>query len=305
MQFLVEDFENYRPERRTSAMYTLQRRAVKEKLGKIASRVQELLGDQLNGLVAGLSDEAPGLSNKRCVDSQWLTFQRDAEAQTHLRSLLDEIKLTAPGALDVAPHHKHAHLAVVVDDRGLETSLRLHRQARVDRENLAARLKERWAREAFVEHMQQCGEGFSFAAVNGRDLPEIAVGQINADNVQEQVNVDSEWIALTATCSVDDAAALGEMVADACAERLTALLPLYRFVAWSKDNDHIAAHKAIKEAKAEKQRGGFKKGDQVRILAGLWSGRNGLIEEVDKKGSLKVLVGLVSVRVDASDVVNV
>lgn len=304
--FVVEDFATYEPPRRSSAMYTLKRRAVKDKLGRLADRLDQLLGIGLglHGSRRELSDDAPGLVNNRCVDSQWLSWLRGPEQQVQLKALQDEIKLTAPDALDIAVHHKHAQIAVVVDERGLETSLRIHRRARVDRDNLTAKLKEGWARDAMAELLRRCGEGYAMGAVDGRALPEQGLGELRGDDVAAWIEQGAarEWLVVCATCSVDDAVALGPQVAEACAERLAPLCDLYRFAAWAPDNDHVGAKKAIKEARAEQKRGGFKKGDAVRILAGLWSGQRGTVEDIDKKGALKVLVGLVTVKVDQSEV---
>ncbi|MFH1810487.1 MAG: hypothetical protein ABIJ09_17230 [Pseudomonadota bacterium] len=304
--FSSEDFETYQAPKRSSAMYTLKRRVVKDKLSALADRLDQLLGIGLGlgGLKRELSDDAPSLVNNRKVDSQWLSWLRGPEQQVQLKALQDEIKLSSPDALDIAVHHKHAQLAVVVDDRWLETSLRIHRRARVDRDNLAVKLKEGWARDALVELLKKCGEGFCLGAVNGRELPEQDVTALRGDDVAAwlEAGAQAEWLVVSATCSVEDAAALGPNIAEASAERLAPLADVYRFVAWAPDNDHVAAKKAIKEAKAEQKRGGFKKGDAVRILAGLWSGKRGTVEDIDKKGALKVLVGLVTVKVDQSDV---
>ena len=298
------DFANYEVKRRSSAMYTLQRRQVKDKLRQLAQEIEAIVGADLDGLQTVFSDEAPSLVNHHSVDSQWLTWLRSDEASSKLRSLQGELKLTAPDALDIAPHHRHAHLAVVVDDRFLETSLRIHRRAMVDRENLAARVKDSWARDGIVELLKGCGPGYCFGAVSGRELPAQDVAEANAESVNAWVSAAQgyDWLCVAATCSIEDAEALGEGLAAACAERLQPLLALYRFVAWAQDNDHIAAKKAIKEARAEQQRAGFAKGDQVRILAGLWAGRRGTIEDVDKKGGVKVAVGLVSVKVKVDEV---
>lgn len=302
--FTADDFALYRPERRTSAMYTLKRRVVKDKLRALEALLRPALGAALDGLSADYSDDSPSLVNHHCVDRQWLYWQRDAAAQQRLKGLLEEIKLTAPDALDVAAHHKHVHLALVVDERGVEIGLRLHRRASVDRENLAARLKESWARGTLAELINRCGDGAVFGACNGRELPTTVAADASADAVSSLVDgaAEREWLVVSALCTPDDAVARGAALIDLCRAKLTALADIFRFCAWTPDNDHIAARKAIKEAKAEQQKSGFKKGDRVRILAGLWSGRSGTIEEIDRKGGLKVLVGLVAVKVDVSEV---
>lgn len=302
--FTADDFALYRPERRTSAMYTLKRRAVKDKLRALEAQLRPTLGSVLDGLSADYSDESPSLVNHHCVDRQWLYWQRDAAAQQRLKGLQGEIKLTAPDALDVAAHHKHVHLALVIDERGVEIGIRLHRRATVDRENLAARIKEGWARDTLVKLVARCGDGAYFGACTGRDLPTTAATEASADALSSLIEgaAEREWLAVSVLCPAADAVARGTALLELCREKLTALADIYRFCAWTSDNDHIAARKAIKEAKAEQQKSGFKKGDHVRILAGLWSGRSGTIEEIDRKGGLKVLVGLVAVKVDVSEV---
>ncbi|MBN2362150.1 MAG: hypothetical protein JXR83_22050 [Deltaproteobacteria bacterium] len=305
--FTADDFALYRPERRTSAMYTLKRRAVKDKLRALEECLRSALGASLDGLAAEFSDDSPSLVNHHCVDRQWLCWLRDAAAQQRLRSLLDKIKLTAPDALDVAAHHKHAHLALVVDERGVEVGLRLHRRASVDRENLAARLKEGWARDGLARLIGRCGEGALFGACDGRELPTVAAAAASAEAMATLADeaAGREWLAVCALTPADDAVAAGAALAESCGQRLHALAEIYRFCAWTPDNDHIAARKAIKEAGTGQQKSGFKKGDRVRILAGLWSGRSGTVEEIDRKGGLKVLVGLVAVKVDVSEVAPV
>lgn len=302
--FRSEEFAVYVPACRTSAMYTLKRRAVKDKLKALAAELKLAMAHALEGLAAELSDESPGLSNNRCVDSQWLTFARDEAARLRLRTLLEEIKLTAPDALDVAPHHRHAHLAVVVDDRGLEVSLRIHRRANVDRENLAARLRDAFARDTFVALLKHLPAGFCFGLVDGRALPDTPVANASGEAMDQVVAHlhDAEWFAVTGLWRAEEAAGIGDGTQDAIVERLRVLNDLYRFAAWSPDNDHIAARKAIKEARVVEQQQGFKKGDKVRILAGLFGGQSGTVDDVDKKGVLRLRVGTVTVKVSAGDV---
>ncbi len=304
-----DDFAQYETKRRSSAMYTLPRRQVKDKLRALSVEMHALLGDALADLQTVLSDESPGLVNHHSVDRQWLSWLRNDEAGAKLRTLQGELNLRAPDALDMAPHHRHAQLAVVVDERFLETSLRIHRRAMIDRENLSARLKDSWSRDGIIDLLKACGAGYSFGLCSGRALPEqdvtLASAETLASSWSSDAAKDSEWICVAASCSIEDVEALGEGLAAACVERLQPLLALYRYIAWAQDNDHIAAKKAIKEAKVEQQRAGLSKGDQVRILAGLWAGRRGTVEDIDKKGVVKVAVGLVSVKVQVDEVAAV
>ena len=40
----------------------------------------------------------------------------------------------------------------------------------------------------------------------------------------------------------------------------------------------------------------------MRIIRGMFAGKQGVVQEVDAKGSLRVLVGKVAVKLDAEDV---
>jgi transcription antitermination factor NusG len=44
------------------------------------------------------------------------------------------------------------------------------------------------------------------------------------------------------------------------------------------------------------------KNDRVRIVRGMFAGKTGVVQEIDAKGSLRVLVGKMTVKVDIEDV---
>ena len=57
--------------------------------------------------------------------------------------------------------------------------------------------------------------------------------------------------------------------------------------------------KQEKQARAQK---GLGKNDRVRIVRGVLAGRSGVVQEIDAKGALRVLVGTVAVKLAADDV---
>ena len=71
-------------------------------------------------------------------------------------------------------------------------------------------------------------------------------------------------------------------------------MPLYEFIAWSRDNDHHELKEALREQKqkAEKQFKQLGVGDRVRIVRGLASGKIGIIDSIEKKGVVKVRIGM-------------
>jgi transcription antitermination factor NusG len=58
----------------------------------------------------------------------------------------------------------------------------------------------------------------------------------------------------------------------------------------------------IKQEKTVKRQKGLSKNDRVKIVRGMFSGRTGVVQEIDAKGALKVLVGTVAVKVGADEV---
>ena len=87
-------------------------------------------------------------------------------------------------------------------------------------------------------------------------------------------------------------------------ELVNDVLPIYRYLAWSDDNDHCKLRESMKkteQTKKKEQLATLKPGDRVTILSGLFAGRPGYLAEVSASGKAKVMVGPVSVSVDAKD----
>jgi hypothetical protein len=53
-----------------------------------------------------------------------------------------------------------------------------------------------------------------------------------------------------------------------------------------------------------RERPAIEKGTRVRVLEGAFSGKVGVVQEVDGKGGARVMLGLLAVRVDVKDLVR-
>jgi transcription antitermination factor NusG len=73
-------------------------------------------------------------------------------------------------------------------------------------------------------------------------------------------------------------------------------------VAWTRDNDFVSMREMLKQEKREKAQRGLARNDRVRIVRGMFAGRNGVVQEIDAKGGLRVQVGTVAVKMAADDV---
>ena len=297
--FSDKDFDTYKPAARGSATFTLARRTVKDKLRALMADVAKALGDHGKGMELVFSSEVPSLENNRSVAEQGAYFIRGASDRTAVKALVEKMSLRSSTALDVSEFHKHASLGVVVDEHGVHTVLNFHPRGQVDRQNLKAKLAEGWAVEAFVTTLQGLPAGFSV------QLPGMAAAVPASAITREQVEEACKVLDGDTVCTVartrDREGSRGALL-DALCEDLKALLPVYAFGAWTAEHDHIQAVKAARQQREESRKGtDLKAGAKVRILAGMWSGHQGVVEAVDKKGGLHVRVGLVSVRLEAKD----
>ena len=211
---------------------------------------------------------------------------------------LDEAKI-----FNIAAQDKHAILAVILREQELWVGLRLASGAQVDRRNFASKIKKSWKRERFLELLQELPEG---ALIGCEDSPMITsdVDDEVITNYVGNLGPDDPAWELGYRLSPGEAIEMGLDLPDYIGRWLGAFMPFYRFGAWSRDNDFIAATKQIEEEKAQKQHqlDQFKEGDKVRVIEGLFAGKVGVIESIENKGEIKVQVGLMSVVLKASTV---
>lgn len=302
--FSDADFNAYEAKKHSSNVFTLERRKAKDKLLSLTRAVQEELADELKGLELGASDEAPSMANGRKVEAQWVFFTRNGDERTSLRKQLQKTDLQGgAGLFDIAIQHQHACLIMRLDQRGLAIGVELASKARVDRENFSEKLKQNWAREKFIELARGLPNGAEvrFGATRA-DATSISANELEAWLAPLRED-SSAWVAEAMLPQAEEvlrsAAVIGTVT-----EHVEAFLPLYRFLAWARDNEHRGAkQEAQKQIAEEKKRPAlFEPGDRVTILSGLFAGRSGYLAELDSKGRAKVMVGPVSVTVDAKDI---
>jgi len=165
------------------------------------------------------------------------------------------------------------------------------------------KLKQGWARERVVELAKELPAP-ALVGVEGAMSPAEALTIHDVEAwIPELATAKS--LRATTLVSVDDAVELGAGAVEAFGSLLRAYVPLYRFLAWSKDNEHAAVKEQIKKSTEERQKkavAAFHPGDRVTILTGLFAGRAGYVAEIDPKSSkAKVMVGPVSLSVESKD----
>jgi hypothetical protein len=269
LQLAAADFDAYLPERATSNAYSRPRIELKQRALAWARRVVLRLADL--GIAVDLhgSDEHPSLRNKKRVDCQWVFFWRDPAARDELERLLDRGRSISAAIDDPSPYTRHAFLALRICATGVEVCFAVHPEAKVDVDNLRARLATAGERasDPRAAGTEGTGGGRLAAELTSalHDLPEqfaIGVGHDRAPSAgatpdaltemlqraaagQEPLWIGWEVARETALEHVD---ILDEQLEDA----LVALAPIYRLVAWSRENDHIALDRRLERVERER-----------------------------------------------------
>ncbi len=234
-------------------MFTLQRRKVKDKL--------DVLGKQLAGefsnagleLILHLSDDHPSLWNSKKVDTQWLFFSRDTNAQRELSDIIDTEKTLAATLVDPTPLYRHIFLGVSINETALEIGIRLHHDAWVDRKNLLAILNDEEKRRGFISLCQSLPAQIGF----GLHQTELTtVGDLEGDTLQafqNEFDTSSKgWMFLGARFARDEVMKQGADIALSVISIMSQLVPMYKYIAWSPQNDALSIDTIVEQKKQER-----------------------------------------------------
>jgi hypothetical protein len=297
-----DTFAAYSPEKWSSNVHNLTRMRVKEQMVALCDAAQTGLTEELSGLVRAASDEVPNITNHKKVDAQWIYWFRDAAAREHLAIFLEKTPLDEHKLFDIAPQDKHIAVAVILRPTEVWTGLRLGPGATVDRRNFAAILAKTWEREQLLELARRLPEG----AAAGPDASLCGVAELTVDRLAEighRLGGDDPAWSVGGGLAAERAIALGAGLAEHVRTWLRGLVPIYRFLAWTKSNDHIDVNRQLQEEKVQKRRQalGLSPGDKVRLVAGVFAGKTGVVVEIDTKAQVKVQIGKMSIVVAGSD----
>jgi hypothetical protein len=311
--FTAADFDAYQPKKWKSNVFNRERLDVKQKLVALGRELQgTMLAPDGSPLAVEPSVEHPALWNHKQVEAQHLWFSRNEGARKELDAIIERGQSIASMIDDPSPQRNHLFLAATLGEQALELSLKLHPDARVDRENLERKCDDHFEREKLLHLLRGLGDGFrvgitpdlvSVAELDEGKLLEL-VAQLAKGATPQALTLGApqRLFYVGRTLARDEALAAGAAVVDEAKRLLQSLLPVYRFIAWSRDNDFVSLKGALQKEKQQKRQKGLAKNDPVRIIRGMFAGKQGVVQEVDGKGSLRVLVGKVAVKLDAEDV---
>jgi hypothetical protein len=305
------DFDAFAPNKWRSNVFNRERLEVKQRLLQLGRELQGgMVGVDGSPLTLDASVEHPALWNHKQVDAQHLFFSRNEAARRELDAIIDKGKTIASLIEDPTPLRNHVFLSVSLQHGSIDVAVRLHPEARVDRQNLERKIAEHFEREKLVHLLTGLGAGFVLGVTPSlTDAATVDDARLEATLVDlgrpaASLGPQPLWVVSTSLPRAE-ALALGTGVTEWLRERLVSLLEVYRFIAWSRDNDFVSMRETLQKEKIERRQKGLGKGDGVRIVRGMFAGQRGVVQEVDSKGGLKILVGKLAVKLDAEDVSRV
>ncbi|MFO0630587.1 MAG: hypothetical protein U0325_33855 [Polyangiales bacterium] len=246
------DLDAYLPARAGSNLSTRPRLEVKQRLLSLTSALTDAAKAAGVALELRASDERPSIWNQHRVTAQWLWLWRDAEARRHLEAVLEQGRTLAATLTDPTPFVRHAFLALKVDAEGVEVSLRVHPDATVDLQNLRARAADPLKRAELLQALWSAGdlvlEVPGAPSTSARDVDGVRL-QASLDALRDASQV---WTLRALKVSRADVVARGAALGDDLVAAFARLLPLYRLVAWSADNDLVRVESAVAAAEAER-----------------------------------------------------
>jgi hypothetical protein len=302
--FTSTDFDAFDPKKWSSHAYNRERLEVKLKLSDLGKALMHQLAQQLAGQEPGLTEERPSIFNQQKVRDLTLFFARGSEARRELEAIVEKHCSMAEKVLDPALHHKHIIVGLRIHADGIEFGLWLHHDAWVDWKNLIERCKEHYEREKLVEIIAGLDDSLCFFQ---GDRPTTAMTRARSVAVDQLIGSQGDaqpWTFYGEYLGCSDAVAAGPQLIERVAQTFIRLWPLHQFITWRRDNDFHRLREVLKERreKGKMQFSALKTGDEVRILKGLAAGRTGVVEEIEKKGILKVRMGLMVMAVKVEDV---
>jgi transcription antitermination factor NusG len=304
--FTDADFEAYVPSKWSSNVYTRNRLEVKQKLLLLGRDVAgALCAADSSPLACDVSAEYPALWNHKQVDAQHLYFWRSPEARKEIDRIIDRARSIASIVEDPSPQRSHVFLVVSVTHERVEIALKLHPDARVDRQNLERKCEDFFARDRLCALVRGLAPGWR-VGLSGAEMA--AAGAVDDDALRRLIAAlglpGNHWLTIARIYPRADGVSGSQGFSDIARADLAALLPIYQFIAWSRDNDFVSIRETLQRERQAKLTKGLAKHDRVRIVRGVLAGKEGVVQDFDAKGELKVLVGKMAVKVDAQDVVK-
>jgi len=303
--FTDKDFDAYLDHKWQSNAFNRERLEVKEKLlalGRVIGPVMRA-GDG-SPLECEVSAEHPALWNQRVVRDQHLFFSRSKASRKELDTIISKGRSIAALIEDPSPLRNHIFLSLMIDKRQVELALKLHSDAAVDRDNLQRKCQEFFQREKLLQLIRALKDGYTIG-IDGAASEQTPAAELDDGRLQalvQELPGASSWLVVRRALDRSDPLTQEPAFAEVALESLTRLLPVLEFIAWTRENDHVSMRDTLKQNVVKTRSKGLGKHDRIRVIRGMFTGKTGVVEQIDAKGALKVRLGAMVVKLAGEDV---
>src|SRR3954447_20223799 len=179
--FALADFEAYASKKWKSNVFNRERLEVKQKLVALGRELQgNLSAADGSPLAVDASVEHPTLWNHKQVEAQHLFFSRNEGARKELDRIIDRAKSMASMIEDPTPQRNHVFLVVTLTHETIELSLKLHPDAKIDRQNVERKCDDHFEREKLTSMLHALGDGWRVGVTP--DL--VSVGDVDDEKLR-------------------------------------------------------------------------------------------------------------------------
>ncbi len=262
--FTAEDFDLFTPDKWSDLSYNLQRKDLKSRLKALAEAVMNRI--ELPNLIMELGVEYPAIWNGKKVDRLEAFFMRPEDERSMLeRVMVKEIsisqQLMAPSTL-----YSHASVGFHMDSTGIHVGFRIPLLAVGDMANARKALEVKT--DSVINTFRSLKN--EFYAQSGANTHEVVWDTLqDLSSVKEmltpadETSVDSRkrslfGLLVSISRSDIEEGLESERLVEKLAEYMDSVIPVYKILAWSPDNDLIDVrglwHRMEEQRKQEEER---------------------------------------------------
>ena len=233
------DFRAFEPHKWRDSEYNAERLVLKRKLAIIGESLRAHLKRSGEDLTLRTSIHNPYVFNGNKVESLWLYLAPSDKAKQPLRDLLG-VEFSS----DTDASYVHANLVLAVEQKSVRLGLRVHQRAWWDTQNLKSCCSDRAGAERFASLLNGIDGEYLLTLHDWKK--EYPCAQIRWDdllNYFRYFEPGTHRIHVSRTIPQGDPELEDERFYAQVAHEFESLLPVYRFILWTPQNNHLGMKK--------------------------------------------------------------
>ncbi len=238
--FAQNDFRAFERHKWSDPEANPERLVLKRKLQSMGEPVLAHLQASGADLTLRTSIHNPFKFNGNRVDALWFYLAPGDSAKRPLRDLLG-----VEFASDTDANYVHANLVVAIDFAQVSLGLRVHERAWWDVQNVKARAGTREGAEQLANLLNGVTGGYALTLHDWKQ--KLECGSVKWDavmNLFRYCEPGRHRIHVQRTLSKTDPRVTDPTLIQQVAAEFVTLLPVYRFILWSPDNNHLGMKRA-------------------------------------------------------------